>query len=116
MTSLLLAVIYLAFIGLGLPDSLLGGSLAHDLPSVRGAGVQHGAHLYDHLRRDDPFHPEQQPPDPGTGRRQGDPAQHRTHRHRPAGFGMSAACGSSASGLSLTGWAPAVWMPRSTTM
>ena len=54
-------------------------------PSVRGAGVQHGAHLYDHLRRDDPFQPEQQPPDPGTGRRQGDPAQHRTHRHRPAG-------------------------------
>ena len=39
MVHLLLAVIYLAFISLGLPDSLLGGGLALDVRALRGAGV-----------------------------------------------------------------------------
>ena len=36
MTSLLLIIIYLAFISLGLPDSLLGVSLAQYVPGTRG--------------------------------------------------------------------------------
>lgn len=49
MVSLLLPVIYLAFISLGLPDALLGAAW----PSMYlglGAGVLGGHDLHDHLR------------------------------------------------------------------
>lgn len=39
MIHLLLAVIYVSFISLGLPDSLLGGSVAFDLSGIWGSGL-----------------------------------------------------------------------------
>lgn len=40
MIQLLLAVIYLAFISLGLPDSLLGSSVAEHLSGIERPGVR----------------------------------------------------------------------------
>lgn len=71
MTHILLAVIYLAFISLGLPDSLLGAAW----PSMYGElGVpvspcRNG--LHDHLLRDHHIQPPEQPGSPAGSAREG---------------------------------------------
>ena len=55
MVSLLLPVIYLAFISLGLPDALLGAAWPSMYPQL-GAG---GRRVHDHLRRDHRVQPGQ---------------------------------------------------------
>ena len=59
MVSLLLPVIYLAFISLGLPDALLGAAWPSMYPQL-GAGVSWaGGRVHDHLRRDHRVQPGQ---------------------------------------------------------
>ena len=52
MVSLLLPVIYLAFISLGLPDALLGRGVAQHVSAARRGRVLGGRRVHDHLRRD----------------------------------------------------------------
>ena len=49
MIHLLLAVIYVSFISLGLPDSLRGGSVAFDLSGVGGSGLLLRCDLLHHI-------------------------------------------------------------------
>ena len=56
MVSLLLPVIYLAFISLGLPDALLGAAWPSMYPQLRVLG---GRRVHDHLRRDHRVQPGQ---------------------------------------------------------
>ena len=58
MVSLLLPIIYLAFISLGLPDALLGAAWPSMYPQL-GAGVSWRAACPCHLRRDHRVQPGQ---------------------------------------------------------
>ena len=62
MVHLLLGVIYLAFISLGLPDSLLGSAWPSIYGETGGAGFLCGHHLDDYLGGDHPLQPQQRPP------------------------------------------------------
>ena len=107
MVSLLLPVIYLAFISLGLPDALLGAAWPSMYPQL-GAGVSWAGGVSmiisvgtivsslasDWLNNK-----------LGTGR--GAPPPWRCLGFRPARSSGSFACG-----LCRMAWAPAVWTPR----
>lgn len=49
MIHLLLAVIYVSFISLGLPDSLLGGCVAFDLSGVWSSGLLFRRDILHHI-------------------------------------------------------------------
>lgn len=59
MVSLLLPVIYLAFISLGLPDALLGAAWPSMYPQLGAGRVLGGRRVHDHLRRDHRVQPGQ---------------------------------------------------------
>lgn len=60
MASLLLGIIYLAFISLGLPDALLGAA-AGDVSGIRGARLLLRGHFHDYHRGHHCFQPAQRP-------------------------------------------------------
>ncbi len=63
MVQLLLPIIYISFISLGLPDSLLGSAWPSMYP-VLGVPVSYAGYLHDHLPWHHCFQPEQRPAHP----------------------------------------------------
>ncbi len=104
MTQLLLPIIYLAFISLGLPDSLLGSAW----PTMYRAGrplLLRGHPVHDHLAGHHRFQPEQRPAHPALG----------TGRVTALSVGMTAAAlfgfpSPASSGCSVCGLSPTVWV------
>lgn len=82
MFQLLLAVIYLAFISLGLPDSLLGAAWPTMYPEFDVPVSYAGIILHDHRSRHDRLKPAERPPDQKTRCRKSDRAQRCNDRLR----------------------------------
>ena len=82
MFSLLLAVIYAAFISLGLPDALLGLGVADDVPGHECSGVLCGHCQHDYFLRHGHLQPDERP-----RRAQARHASRHGHQRRPDGAG-----------------------------
>ena len=72
MVSLLLAVIYLAFISLGLPDALLGSAWPVMQGALNAPPFLCRSGLHGYFRRNDSLQPAVRPHDPKAGRGTGD--------------------------------------------
>ena len=112
MLSLLLPVIYLAFISLGLPDALLGAAWPSMYPQL-GAGVSWAGGVSMIISAGtivSSLASERLNTRLGTGRVTA--LSVATTAVALLGFSTAQSSGSSACGASPTGWAPAAWTPR----